>query len=143
MTDSILEVSLRRNAAVVGLVIALALCVPGLASPKPISRCTSSLETSGCTWLDEFNLPDFNADGDWDDSGERIFDHQPVVMGANAFTVVVPSSALIGAETIARFRISSAGVDTPTSAAPDGEVEDYEIEISPNPTRRAGGRIQP
>lgn len=52
------------------------------------------------------------------------------------FTPRVPSSARAG-QTYARFRLSTdlASVSSPTGAARDGEVEDYQISISPNPYR--------
>ena len=86
---------------------------------------------------------DFNADGDWDDPSERIFNHRAVSSGTNLLTAVVPPTAVVGATTVARFRLSSTGADTPTGDAPDGEVEDYEIVISVNPARRSGGRRSP
>ncbi|HPU07206.1 MAG TPA: GEVED domain-containing protein [Thermogutta sp.] len=72
---------------------------------------------------------DFNGDGDWDDAGERIFAGRDLVAGSNALTFRVPAEAVLG-RTYARFRLSSTGVDAPTGFAPDGEVEDYAVDIT-------------
>lgn len=71
---------------------------------------------------------DFNADGDWDDAGEKIFDSVVVVQGENALEYNVPADANVGT-TFARFRLSTVGGLTPRGPAPDGEVEDYAVEI--------------
>jgi uncharacterized delta-60 repeat protein len=71
---------------------------------------------------------DFNADGDFGDAGEKIFDGTAVADGANALTFMVPAEAVIG-DTYARFRLSSAGVTDPTGDAPDGEIEDYQVAV--------------
>ena len=72
---------------------------------------------------------DFNADGDWDDAGEQIFASTSVGNGNNALTFNVPVTAVVGT-TYARLRLSTAGGLGVTGSAADGEVEDYEIEIS-------------
>ena len=72
---------------------------------------------------------DFNADGDWADSGERIFSGQPLNLGVNHLIYPVPLSAAQGAATFARFRASSTGVASYTGLALDGEVEDYQVNI--------------
>ena len=71
---------------------------------------------------------DFNADGDWNDSDEQVFSSSSLLAGANSLTVTVPDSAQIGA-TYARFRLSTAGGLSPSGAAFDGEVEDYQVTI--------------
>ncbi len=76
---------------------------------------------------------DFNADGDWADAGEQIFTDEYIHFG---YTVclnhMVPVTANLGV-TYARFRFSSAQLLSYNGAAPDGEVEDYEVEITQNP----------
>mgnify|MGYP003674851250 CR=1 FL=1 len=67
---------------------------------------------------------DFNADGDWSDSGEQIFTSVPVIAGDNILGYSVPQGAKAGT-TFARFRLSSTGGLEVTGAAADGEVEDY------------------
>ncbi|MEZ6091628.1 MAG: Ig-like domain-containing protein [Pirellulaceae bacterium] len=76
---------------------------------------------------------DFNRDGDWNDPGERIFDGQRVT-GTETFEITLPATASVlatpeGITTMARFRLSTAGVSSPTGLAFDGEVEDYEVRV--------------
>ena len=67
---------------------------------------------------------DFNADGDWLDPDDRIFNAVPVAGGAwNPLIFNVPTDAVWGF-TFARFRLSSAGGLDPRGLAADGEVED-------------------
>ncbi len=68
---------------------------------------------------------DFNADGDWDDAGERIFDRRPVVTGLQRFGFNIPATGAAAGFSYARFRLSSRADTAPTGLAPDGEVEDY------------------
>ncbi len=86
---------------------------------------------------------DFNANGDWNDAGERIFTSEPVITGVNALMFSVPGSASAGS-TFARFRLSSAGVADATGFASDGEVEDHELTIvAPDRTPDAFGFLDP
>ncbi len=71
---------------------------------------------------------DFNADGDWDDSGEHIFTSLLLTAGANILTFPVPSTANQG-QTFARFRLSQEGNLTPIDYGGAGEVEDYRVNI--------------
>ncbi len=82
--------------------------------------------TSGTARLDAWL--DFNADGDWGDAGEHIFNNFAVVSGDNNLTFTVPMGAASG-KTFARFRLSTAGNLTPTGSADDGEVEDHAVLI--------------
>jgi len=82
---------------------------------------------------------DFNADGDWSDSGERVFSGESLVVGDNDLGVFVPVDAALGT-TFARFRFSSAGVASFTGGAADGEVEDYALEIQ-YPTEIQNGTL--
>ena len=75
---------------------------------------------------------DFNADGDWNDPGEQIFDSTALANGTNFLTFVVPGAAAVGT-TYARFRLSTGGGLSPTGPAADGEVEDYALAIEGNP----------
>jgi len=80
---------------------------------------------------------DFNLDGDWDDPGERIFDHLSIARGTSTLQFDVPETlldpisgepvALTSGQTFIRFRYSQAGVDSPYGVAATGEVEDYRI----------------
>ena len=71
---------------------------------------------------------DFNHDGDWVDSGEQIFVNEPLDVGPNALTFIVPADAVVS-PTYARFRFSSAGGLEPTGFSRAGEVEDYRVII--------------
>ncbi|WP_428310873.1 GEVED domain-containing protein [Hydrocarboniphaga sp.] len=75
---------------------------------------------------------DFNADGDWNDSGEQICDQCVVNAGSNSLKVAVPSTATPG-QTYARFRVSPAGAGKVKSTGKliFGEVEDYIVTIKP------------
>lgn len=73
---------------------------------------------------------DFNRDGTWGGPGEKIFDRTNVVNGNNVLSFDIPSWSLSGT-TYARFRLSTAGDLGVGGPAPDGEVEDYTVEINP------------
>jgi uncharacterized repeat protein (TIGR01451 family) len=70
---------------------------------------------------------DFNQNGQFD-AGEHIFTSRALAAGGNSLPFMVPCSAVQGG-TYARFRLSSAGGLGPTGAAPDGEVEDYAVNV--------------
>lgn len=73
---------------------------------------------------------DFNADGDWADDGEQIAMDLPLIAGTSMNLVFdVPDGAVPGG-TFARFRIAGDGGAGSTGLQPDGEVEDYRIEIA-------------
>jgi len=83
---------------------------------------------------------DFNADGDWAEDGEKIFDDQPLEAGESELSFFVPEDAEAG-ETFARFRLSSEGELGPGGVtsegtltngvwATGGEVEDYHVQIN-------------
>ena len=78
---------------------------------------------------------DFNADGDWDDFGERIFFSEPLKVGENtlAFEVPLSTADYEQRETYARFRFSTYGRLNYYGPARDGEVEDYRINIASTP----------
>ncbi len=76
---------------------------------------------------------DFNGNGSWLDPGEQILTAAPVNPGpGNVFSVAVPPGAMPG-PTFARFRYSTVGGLPPTGPAPDGEVEDYQLDIEEAP----------
>lgn len=89
---------------------------------------TASSATGNCllnAWVD------YNQNGVFD-STEQIATDLAVISGNTVtLTPIVPPAALIG-KTYARFRCSSAGGDTPTGLALDGEVEDYRVTVYPN-----------
>jgi hypothetical protein len=71
---------------------------------------------------------DFDTNGVFDHPGEQIFVSVPLVPGPNPLSFPVPAGATPGL-TYARFRLSINGGLPPTGFAPDGEVEDYLVEI--------------
>ena len=71
---------------------------------------------------------DFNADGHWDHPVEQVFTGQPLVNGVNRLPLTIPSSVTPG-KAFARFRLSQAGGLAPTGLAPNGEVEDHQIQL--------------
>lgn len=77
---------------------------------------------------------DFNADGDWADSGEQIcIDSGPYPPGMMAIiTFPIPYTSTFG-PTFARVRLTSTAGNTncnaTTGLCPDGEVEDHWVEI--------------
>ena len=101
----------------------------GVAIPLALVRGTEATVTvvaSAAGKLDAWI--DYNQDGQFG-LGEQIATSLDVAAGTNVVTFDIPSTALVGAS-YARFRISTAGGLTPQGASADGEVEDYEIEIS-------------
>lgn len=111
----------------------------GVFFPAELERGTAntvSVQASAEGLLDAW--VDFNADGDWNDEGERVFTGRILTAGLNDLTINVPEEAASG-ETFARFRLSSDGVAGPGGGAADGEVEDYVVLVDPgniwqNPT---------
>ncbi len=71
---------------------------------------------------------DFNCDGDWSDAGEKIISDAPLITGSNSLNFLVPTQAKTG-KTFSRFRFSSALGLSCEGMAPDGEVEDYLVNI--------------
>ncbi len=71
---------------------------------------------------------DFNGDGVFHPTQERILASAAVQRGANSLDVTVPADAVVGT-TFSRFRFSTIGSLQPTGRADNGEVEDYQIEI--------------
>ncbi len=74
---------------------------------------------------------DFNADGSWSEAGDQIFDNVALAIGHQVLSFTVPLTATPHVETVARFRVSTAGDLDPTGSADDGEVEDHAIVTVP------------
>jgi VCBS repeat-containing protein len=72
---------------------------------------------------------DFNRDGDWDDLGEQIFASQQLLAGQNNLNIMTPEIDTEIGTSFARFRISESGGLLPTDIVPNGEIEDYQVEI--------------
>ena len=73
---------------------------------------------------------DFNNDGTFDETGERIAHSQAMIVGSNTVAYDVPADAVTGQALSARFRLSTAGGLGPRGEAADGEVEDHTVSIT-------------
>ncbi len=73
---------------------------------------------------------DINQDGDWADSTEQIVRDQRLGPGRHRLSFWVPDTATVG-RTYLRVRISSKDSLSFWGIAPDGEVEDYAVEVAP------------
>ncbi|MEM0493018.1 MAG: GEVED domain-containing protein [Candidatus Thermoplasmatota archaeon] len=76
---------------------------------------------------------DFNADGEWGDSNDYIFQDRILSSGINTLAFSVPVDANVG-YTYARFRFSTYGCISYIGGADNGEVEDYMVEIKQRDT---------
>jgi len=85
------------------------------------------------TYLDAWI--DFNADGDFLDLGEHIFDNETLSAGTNNLQFAIPEGAVAG-DTFARFRSDNVAAGLPYGghAGVAGEVEDYKITLTEAPT---------
>ncbi|MGJ8669948.1 MAG: choice-of-anchor Q domain-containing protein, partial [Oceanococcus sp.] len=74
---------------------------------------------------------DFNSDKDWQDAGEQIATGLILSGGEQTFSdqIVVPATLAPGSSQ-ARFRLSRNAGLTATGLAPDGEVEDYAVNLN-------------
>ncbi|SMY18047.1 GEVED domain-containing protein [Photobacterium aquimaris] len=74
---------------------------------------------------------DWNRDGDWDDTDERIINNPTATAGTINTPITIPGGAELG-YTYIRVRACSADTscDTPIGEANDGEVEDYKFMVS-------------
>ena len=102
--------------------------LPGSTAIITVNVVRSGIASDVTTYLNAWI--DFNADGDWNDSGEQVSINQPVVAGANDLNIDLPASAVSGS-TYARFRLSTQSDLSPGGMAADGEVEDYTVEVLP------------
>lgn len=72
---------------------------------------------------------DYNRDGDWNDPGEQVFADASMPLGINSPSIAIANDVSLGTTT-SRFRCTSAASSLgPRGAAPDGEVEDYQLEL--------------
>ncbi|HYW78007.1 MAG TPA: choice-of-anchor L domain-containing protein, partial [Thermoguttaceae bacterium] len=72
---------------------------------------------------------DFNNDGDWADTGEHVFFNTYLVAGENTLPFSVPSNAVKATKPYARFRVSTQANLSFDGVAPNGEVEDYQVQL--------------
>lgn len=75
---------------------------------------------------------DFNGDGWWHFSSEKIFSGQSLGAGINTLSFAVPLVAtnISPESTYARFRFTTGGGASYVGLALDGEVEDYKVDIA-------------
>jgi hypothetical protein len=86
---------------------------------------------------------DFDGNGSWADPGEQILAGHPVMPGVlTTMWRTVPAQATPGM-TYARFRISTVAPLIFMGPAPDGEVEDYHVQIRPGLTLPDAKWLQP
>ena len=85
--------------------------LPSSLTPGSTANVTVTASVAGylSAWID------FNIDGDWSDSGERIFSDKSLSAGANSLNFSVPAGAVSG-QSFARFRFTqySSGGMPPT-----------------------------
>ena len=102
----------------------------GVAFPRLLLGQTVSLTVIASTngfldaWLD------FNGNGTWNDPGEQVLNSRAVSAGTNQVPVTIATTAIVG-NRFARFRFSTGGGLSFDGYAPDGEVEDYQVPLSP------------
>jgi 6-phosphogluconolactonase (cycloisomerase 2 family) len=76
---------------------------------------------------------DFNGDGDFDDSGERVYSGTYAALPSlDTVTITPPLGTSVNGDTYARFRIQATGSvhPAPGGGGGVGEVEDYKINIT-------------
>ena len=90
----------------------------------PVNHVTVNASAAGfaSAWVD------WNEDGDFADAGERVADAQAVTAGNNDLTFPgAANPANIQTYVRVRYSTDAASIHAPTGAAPDGEVEDYQV----------------
>ena len=103
------------------------------------NRLVATASTAGYlnAWID------YNQNGNFTDAGEQLFNDYLVRAGTNTLIFTPPNTAPHGT-TYMRFRYSTqtGQANTVTGQAPDGEVEDYKVEVAlPAPTTCAAGLV--
>jgi parallel beta-helix repeat protein len=96
--------------------------VPGLASEVKVNASTVGILDA---WVDA------NHDEDWEDvdENEHIIDSEVLAPGDNFVSFTMPPGGTFGA-TFARFRFSTSGQNAPEGFVNDGEVEDYQVDVT-------------
>ena len=101
-------------------VVFTSVLTPGLMASVDVTAAVPGLLDA---WID------FNGDGSWAQPGDRIFASLPLLPSVNTLAFFVHGSASANITTFARFRFSTVGGLSYDGPAPDGEVEDYTVEI--------------
>jgi len=112
-----------------GITFATAALYPGTVAQLTVYVGVNVPGASGFAHLNGWI--DFNADGDWNDSGEQIFSNLPLsfigLANPKNLSFLVPTNAV--GPTFARFRFGPSGL-APTGYADNGEVEDYLVNVA-------------
>ena len=95
------------------------LIVPGTSAQVDVTTTAGGLLNA---WID------WNQDGDWADAGEQIFTDQALAAGLNSLSFSVPAGSVLGTTSV-RFRFDQGGGLSFDGLAPDGEVEDYQVQV--------------
>lgn len=115
-----------------GVTFANATFVPGKTTQVTVESTGTGLLDA---WLDA------DGDGEFDDIDEHVIDSEvvtacgdqtntnpPQCLGRQEVDLHMPPGSYFGS-TFARFRLSSGGTNAPEGFVPDGEVEDYEVDV--------------
>ncbi|MCB1588726.1 MAG: hypothetical protein KDI56_07470, partial [Xanthomonadales bacterium] len=94
--------------------------IAGRANPVQISASVAGFVNC---WYD------FDGNGSLLDAGEQVFFDQPLAAGANNLSVSVPVTAATQVYLRCRFTTGAGQAVTPTGGAPNGEVEDYVLNV--------------
>ncbi|MBD3256778.1 MAG: hypothetical protein GF383_16915, partial [Candidatus Lokiarchaeota archaeon] len=99
--------------------------VPGEVATITVSAAITGSDGVLNAWID------FGGNDDWGEAGDQIALNETITAGGSiVITFTVPLTSVQGDDTYARFRFSSEPDLTPSGLAPDGEVEDYVLNLS-------------
>lgn len=83
---------------------------------------------------------DYNKDGDFTDSGEKVWDKSPSKTSPVSGSFTVPTSALTG-NTRMRASLKYDGIPTSCESFSYGEVEDYTVNITGSSSKDGGNKV--
>jgi hypothetical protein len=120
------ELDARQNATASGDLFDDGVTFSGKVTPGKTTELTVTASINGFLdgWLD------LDQDGSFQSARDRVISRVALVRGANTLSINVPADAKLGT-TFARFRFSTLGGLAPTGRADNGEVEDYQVQVSP------------
>ncbi|MGZ5243313.1 MAG: immunoglobulin-like domain-containing protein, partial [Bacteroidia bacterium] len=101
----------------------------GVTYPLTIERTSNNNKATRTAWID------WNADGDFNDSGEKVGEEQNKATLSWTTDVTIPSTAKLGA-TVLRIAINQGSqTNTPCGPGKFGEYEDYRLYVRPDLTK--------